>query len=149
MKQLMQFCFDQMYSLCCCCCWWEPAGRAGNILLVKPVCFQDETRPIALRVEMEDPDSDSTYLIFSCPEQLNWWPCPLLGLTELYNQSLHKPTEWPHTLVTFGTFDQSDEETWPDQKELPIYPPTYLSTNKKIKKCVLGFWSLNLFYSSQ
>ena len=27
------------------------------------------------------------------------------------NQSLHKPKESSHTLVTFGTFDQSDEET--------------------------------------
>ena len=48
------------------------------------------------------------------------------------NQSLHKPTEWSHTLVTFGTFDQSDEETWPDQKRstyLHTYLPTYLSVN--------------------
>ena len=26
-------------------------------------------------------------------------------------------TEWPETLVTFETFDQSDEETWPDQQK--------------------------------
>ena len=38
------------------------------------------------------------------------------------NQSLHKPTEWSHTLVTFGTFDQSDEETWPDQKRSTYLP---------------------------
>ena len=41
------------------------------------------------------------------------------------NQSLHKPTEWSHTLVTFGTFDQSDKETWPDQKR-STYLHTYL-----------------------
>ena len=26
-------------------------------------------------------------------------------------------TEWPYRLVTFETLDQSDEETWPDQKK--------------------------------
>ena len=26
-------------------------------------------------------------------------------------------TEWPKRLVTFETFDQSDEETWPDQQK--------------------------------
>ena len=41
--------------------------------------------------------------------------------------------EQSHRLVTFETFDQSDEETWPDQKELPSnipdqWPPTYLPT---------------------
>ena len=48
------------------------------------------------------------------------------------NQSLHKPKEWSHTLVTFGTFDQSDKETWPDQKRstyLHTYLPTFLSTS--------------------
>ena len=30
--------------------------------------------------------------------------------------------------VTFETFDQNDEETWPDQKYLPTYIPTYLPT---------------------
>ena len=30
--------------------------------------------------------------------------------------------------MTFETFDQSDEETWPDQIELPTYIPTYLPT---------------------
>ena len=33
--------------------------------------------------------------------------------------------EWLYRLVTFETFDQSDEETWPDQK---MYLPTYLPT---------------------
>ena len=38
------------------------------------------------------------------------------------NQSLHNTTEWPQRLVTFELFDQSDEETRPDQKTyLPIY----------------------------
>ena len=44
--------------------------------------------------------------------------CPLvrpLGTTN--NQSLQNSTEWPERLVTFETFDQSDEETWPDQKK--------------------------------
>ena len=26
-------------------------------------------------------------------------------------------TEWPERLVTFETFDQSDEGTWPDQQK--------------------------------
>ena len=48
-----------------------------------------------------------------------------LGLSDrTNNQSLHKPTEWSHTLLTFGTFDQSDEEAWPDQKR-PTYLPTW------------------------
>ena len=48
------------------------------------------------------------------------------------NQSLHNTTEWPQRLVTFETFDQNDEETWPDQKRstyLPTYLPPYLSTS--------------------
>ena len=28
-----------------------------------------------------------------------------------------KSKEWPKRLVTFETFDQSDKETWPDQKK--------------------------------
>ena len=71
--------------------------------------------------------------VFSCPEQLNRWPCPLVCLSDwTNNQSLHKPTEWSQTLLTFGTFDQSDEETWPDQKRstyLHTYIPTFLSTS--------------------
>ena len=41
-------------------------------------------------------------------------------------------TEWPLRLVTSETFDQSDGETWPDQKiptYLPIYIPNYLCTS--------------------
>ena len=37
-------------------------------------------------------------------------------------------TEWPRWVVTFVTFDQSDEETWPDQKFLPTHLPTHLPT---------------------
>ena len=33
------------------------------------------------------------------------------------NHSLHNTKDWPQRLVTFETFDQSDEETWPDQKK--------------------------------
>ena len=34
--------------------------------------------------------------IFSCPEQLNRWPCPLVCLSDTTNnQSLHNTTEWP------------------------------------------------------
>ena len=46
-------------------------------------------------------------------------------VTPLTIKSLHNTTEWTWILVTFETFDQSDEETRPDQK---IYLPTYLST---------------------
>ena len=40
------------------------------------------------------------YLIFSCPEQLNKWPCPLLAcligpLGTTNNQRVHNITEWP------------------------------------------------------
>ena len=73
---------------------------------------------------------------FSCPEQLNRRPCPLLGplvcLTELTIRPFRSlQREWSHTRVTFGTFDQSDEETWHDQKRstyLHTYIPTYLPT---------------------
>ena len=51
---------------------------------------------------------------------------PLSGTTN--NQSLHNTTEWPLRLVTFETFDRSDEKTWPDQKYLHTYPLTYLTT---------------------
>ena len=35
-------------------------------------------------------------ILFSCPEQLNMWPCPLLCLSvTTNNQSLHNTTEWP------------------------------------------------------
>ena len=57
--------------------------------------------------------------IFSCPEQLNRTPC-LSGTTN--NQSLHNTTEWPQRLVTFETFDQSNEKTWPDQKRSTYLP---------------------------
>ena len=74
-------------------------------------------------------------VIFSCPEQLNMWPCPLvpsrdsLGPSDqTNNQSLPNTTEWSMRLVTFETFDQSDEETWPDKKELPTFIPTHLPT---------------------
>ena len=41
---------------------------------------------------------------------------PLLGRSgTTNNQSLHNIAEWPQRLVTFETFDHSDEETWPDQ----------------------------------
>ena len=56
------------------------------------------------------------YVIFSCPQQLNRWPCH--SLTDWVIHSLtftFEITERPQRLVTFETFDQSDEETWPDQ----------------------------------
>ena len=67
------------------------------------------------------------------PRQLNRWPCPLVGRSgTANNQSLHNTTEWPQRLVTFETFDQSDEGTWPDQqkdndKDKYIYINSYLS----------------------
>ena len=61
--------------------------------------------------------------VFSCPEQLNRWPCHWVSEWVTFDFDI---TEWPQRLVTFETFDQSDEETWPDQK---IYLPTYLPTH--------------------
>ena len=50
--------------------------------------------------------------IFSYPEQLNRTHCPLLAWSDqTNNQSLQNTTEWPQRLVTFETFDQSDEKT--------------------------------------
>ena len=54
---------------------------------------------------------------------------PCSGTTN--NQSLHNTKEWPKRLVTFETFDQSYEETWPDQKN--TYLPTYLPTRVFLK----------------
>ena len=53
---------------------------------------------------------------FSCPDeslrQLYTYPCHYIqGPFTFWH------TEWPQSLVTFETFDQSDEETWPDQKK--------------------------------
>ena len=37
----------------------------------------------------------SSLVLFSCPEQLNRWPCPLVGTSDTTNnQSLHNTTEW-------------------------------------------------------
>ena len=77
--------------------------------------------------------------IFSCPEQLNRWPCPLVRwlvpLTPLTIRAFTTlQTEWTWRLVSFETFDQSDEETWPDQKRstyLPTYLPTSLPNERK------------------
>ena len=49
-------------------------------------------------------------VIFSCPQQLNRWPCHWLSQSLTFTFDI---TEWPERLVTFETFDQSDEETWP------------------------------------
>ena len=75
--------------------------------------------------------------LVSCPEQLNRWPCPLVHWSDwTNNQSLHKPTEWSHTLVTFGTFDQTDEETWPDQNR-STYLHTYISIREHSKGAII------------
>ena len=39
--------------------------------------------------------TSSHFILFSCPEQLNRWPCPLLAWSvTTNNQSLHNTTEW-------------------------------------------------------
>ena len=58
--------------------------------------------------------------LFSCPEQLNRWPCHsvthwLTDWLRVFYWLTYK--EWPMRLLTFETFDQSDEETWPDQEK--------------------------------
>ena len=57
--------------------------------------------------------------IFSCPEQLNRLHCLSLAgwSVTTNNQSLHNITEWPQRLVTFETFDQSDEGALQDQQK--------------------------------
>ena len=64
-------------------------------------------------------------------------PCLVCLSDRTNNQSLHKPTEWSHTLVTFRTFDQSDEETWPDQKR-STYLHTYISIREHPKGAIIG-----------
>jgi len=44
-------------------------------------------------------------------------PCLVGWSVTTNNQSLHNITEWPQRLVTFETFDQSDEGTWLDQQK--------------------------------
>ena len=59
---------------------------------------------------------------------------PLVGpLGTTNNQSLHNATEWPQRLVTFFTFDQSDENTWPHQK-WSTYLPTYVTPLENTQK---------------
>ena len=74
--------------------------------------------------------------VFSCPEQLNRWPCH--WLTHSVSHSTFTFDTQIATLetcdlwdiwsdwwgVTFETFDQSDEETWPDKIILPTHLPT-------------------------
>ena len=62
--------------------------------------------------------------------QLNRWPCHSLthSLSEWVRHLLkNTTTEWPQRLVTLKTFNQRDEETWPDQKK------TMTKTNTKTK----------------
>ena len=89
--------------------------------------------------------------------------CPLVALPVCLsdptnNQSLHNITEWSQRLVTFETFDQSDEKTWPDQKSstyLPAYLPTYITTlENTIQELVCQWhfhfsciWAAVLFYT--
>ena len=55
---------------------------------------------------------------FSCPADSSIGDLVTDWLTEWVRDLLkNTPTEWPQRLVTFETFDQSDEGTWPDQKK--------------------------------
>ena len=53
----------------------------------------------------------SIFALFSCPEQLNRTHCPSGTTKGTFTFDI---TDWPKRPVTFETFDQSDEETWPD-----------------------------------
>ena len=56
---------------------------------------------------------------FSCPDgslrQLYTYPCTYL--TDYKDLLLFDIKERPQRLVTFKTYDQSDDETWPDQQK--------------------------------
>jgi len=56
--------------------------------------------------------------LFSCPADSSIGDLVTHWLTE-WVRDLFKntTTEWPQRRVTFETFDQSDEETWPEQKK--------------------------------
>ena len=57
-------------------------------------------------------------LLFSCPADSSIGDLVTHSLTHsLSDLFKNTPTEWPQRLVTFETFDQSDEGTWPDQKK--------------------------------
>ena len=55
-----------------------------------------------------------TILLFSCPEQLNRWPCH--SLTDLLTKDFTNcdKKQQPNWLQTSQISDQSDEETCPD-----------------------------------
>ena len=55
--------------------------------------------------------------IFSCPDRVWDSSIPTPVTTDRQGGFTFWHTEWPQSLVTFETFDQSDEETWPDQKK--------------------------------
>ena len=71
-------------------------------------------------------------ILFSCPEQINRWPCPLVGplvcpapLTIRVFTSLQPTHLWPLGHLIRETRRHDDDLT---KKDLPTYIPTYLPT---------------------
>ena len=58
-------------------------------------------------------------------------PASCASLPTCQARSENNLKEQSHRLVTFETFDQSDEETWPGKKELPTYLAINCDTGKK------------------
>ena len=112
---------------------WDIMSWADLVSLREPIMSQKEPMSLGNQIKTWTPQKyktnyrifypctyklnckiNGTVHIFSCPQQLNRWPCHWLTnwLSHFYFCDI---TEWPKRLVTFETFDQSDEETWPVQ----------------------------------
>ena len=81
---------------------------------------------------------------------LTKWPFPLVGTNMVTSdrtnhQTLHNTTQWPQRrLMTFDTFDQSDQKIWPDPKK-PNYLHTYIHYPPTELRNVNFFTQINSF----
>ena len=81
-----------------------------------------------------------TVFVFSCTADSSIGDLVTDSLTDWVRDLLkNTTTEWPQRLVTFETFDQSYEETWPDQKK------TKTMTNTETKTKTMTMTKTNTF----
>ena len=66
------------------------------------------------------------------------WLVPLSDPTN--NQNLYNTTEWTWRLVSFETFDQSDEETWLDQNKLSKTNTKTMTIQMHFETKTNAFW---------
>ena len=81
-------------------------------------------------------------LFLAVHRQLNRWPCHWVTHWVTETPFDFDIKEQSQRLVTFKTFDQGDQKTWPDPKRptyLHTYPPTYLPTYLITHWATFGF----------